>query len=206
MNQVSTYGRIPKTARGRKTRDRLLEAAEVEFGEKGFHDAAISGITYRAGVALGSFYTYFDSKQEIFAALVSYMSERTRHWVGERVAGAANRLEAERMGLAAYIEFVRQHKGIYRIMSEAEFIANDAFRAHYEGFARSYQANLRKAGQRGEIRKGDYEVWSWAIIGIDVFLGMRFAAWDDRHDPEEVARSVLDLIGNGMSPDGVGSA
>ena len=200
MNQVSTYGRIPKTARGRKTRDRLLEAAEVEFGEKGFHDAAISGITYRAGVALGSFYTYFDSKQEIFAALVSYMSERTRRWVGERIAVAADRLEAERLGLAAYIEFVREHKGIYRIMSEAEFVANEAFRAHYEGFARSYLANLRKAGQRGEIRKGDYEVWSWAIMGIDVFLGMRFAAWDDSHDPEQVARAVLDLIGNGMSP------
>lgn len=202
MNQVSTYGRVPKTARGRKTRDRLLEAAEVEFGEKGFHDAAISGITYRAGVALGSFYTYFDSKQEIFAALVTYMSERTRQWVGERVAGAADRLEAERLGLAAYIEFVRKHKGIYRIMSEAEFIANDAFRAHYERFARSYEANLGKAGQRGEIRKGEYEVWSWALIGIDVFLGMRFAAWDESRDPGQVARAVLDMIGNGMSPGG----
>ena len=201
MNQVSTYGRLPKTERGRKTRDRLLEAAEVEFGEKGFHDAAISGITHRAGVALGSFYTYFDSKQEIFAALVSYMSERTRQWVGERVAGAAGRLEAERLGLAAYIEFVREHKGIYRIMSEAEFIANDAFRAHYEGFARSYCANLGKAGERGEIRNGDYGVWSWAIIGINVFLGMRFAEWDEREPPERVAASVLDLIAHGMAPE-----
>lgn len=201
MNQVSSHGRIPKTERGRKTRNRLLEAAEVEFGKKGFHDAAISGITQRAGVALGTFYTYFDSKQEIFAALVSYMSERTRQWVGERVAGAADRLEAERLGLAAYIEFVREHKGIYRIMSEAEFIANDAFRAHYEGFARSYLANLGKAAGRGEIREGDYAVWSWAIIGINVFLGMRFAAWDESEAPSRIAESVLDLIGNGMSRD-----
>ena len=200
MNQVSTYGRVPKTARGRKTRDRLLQAAEVEFGEKGFHDAAISGITYRAGVALGTFYTYFDSKQEIFAALVSYMSERTRQWVGERVASSADRLEAERLGLAAYIEFVREHKGIYRIMSEAEFVANDAFRAHYEGFARSYLANLRKAGRQGEIRDGDYEVWSWAIIGINVFLGMRYAEWNEDEAPEQIAETVLDLIAHGMAP------
>ncbi len=201
MNQVSSHGRIPKTERGRRTRNRLLEAAEVEFGKKGFHDAAISGITQRAGVALGTYYTYFDSKQEIFAALVSYMSERTRQWVGERVAGAPNRLAAERLGLAAYIEFVREHKGIYRIMSEAEFIANDAFRAHYEGFARSYLANLCKADARGEIRQGDYQVWSWAIIGINVFLGMRFAEWDESEAPLRIAESALDLIGNGMSPD-----
>lgn len=200
MNQVSSYGRLPKTARGRKTRNRLLEAAEIEFGEKGFHEAAISGITQRAGVALGTFYTYFDSKQEIFAALVSFMSERTRHWVAVRVAGAADRLAAERLGLAAYIEFVRQHKGIYRIMSEAEFIANDAFRAHYEGFARAYCANLEKAGERGEIRRGDYEVWSWAIIGINVFLGMRFAEWEEDEAPTRIAGSVLDLVSNGMSP------
>ena len=201
MNQVSGHGRIPKTARGRKTRNRLLEAAEVEFGKKGFHDAAISNITQRAGVALGTFYTYFDSKQEIFAALVSYMSDRTRQWVGERVAGAPDRLAAERLGLAAYIEFVREHKGIYRIMSEAEFIANDAFRAHYEGFARSYLANLDKAGGRGEIRQGDYQVWCWAIMGINVFLGMRFAEWDESEAPLRIAESALDLIGNGMSRD-----
>jgi len=201
VNQVSSYGRLPKTERGRKTRNRLLEAAEIEFGEKGFHEAAISGITQRAGVALGTFYTYFDSKQEIFAALVSYMSERTRRWVAERVAGAPDRLAAERLGLAAYIEFVREHKGIYRIITEAEFIANDAFRAHYEGFARSFVANLGKARERGEIRQGDYEVWSWAIIGINVFLGMRFAEWDESEAPSRIAESVLDLIGNGMSRD-----
>lgn len=200
MNQVSGHGRVPKTQRGRKTRNRLLEAAEIEFGKKGFHDAAISGITQRAGVALGTFYTYFKSKQEIFAALVSYMSERTRQWAGERAAGAPDRLAAERLGLAAYIEFVRQHKGIYRIITEAEFIANDAFRAHYEGFARSYAANLKKAGEHGEIRPGDYQVWSWAIIGMNVFLGMRFAEWDESEAPLRIAESALDLIGNGMSP------
>ena len=86
MNQVSTSDKTPKTERGKKTRDKLLKAAEIEFGEKGFHDTGISGITYRAGVALGTFYTYFDSKEEIFEALVRYMSQRTRRWVSERVA------------------------------------------------------------------------------------------------------------------------
>jgi len=200
MNQVSTSSLIPKTARGRKTRDRLLQAAETEFGHKGFHEAAISGITQRAGVALGTFYTYFNSKEEIFAALVAYMSERTRQWVGERVASAADRLEAERLGLEAYIEFVRQHKGLYRIITEAEFVANDAFRAHYEGFARAYTENLEDAGKRGEIRQGDYEVWSWAIIGIDVFLGMRYAAWDESEPSARIAEAVLDLLAKGLAP------
>ena len=66
--------REPRTARGRKTQRALLDAAAVEFGEKGFHEGSISGITRRAGVALGSFYTYFVSKDEIFRALVRTFS------------------------------------------------------------------------------------------------------------------------------------
>ena len=200
MNQLSINTKTPKTARGKRTRDKLLQAAEIEFGDKGFHAAAISGITQRAGVALGSFYTYFESKEEIFQALVSYMSHRTRRWIAERVAGAPDRMAAERLGIDAYIEFARQHKGIYRIISEAEFVANDAYREHYASFAKAYQDNLKKAAEDGEIRKGDYETWSWAIMGIAVFLGMKYTEWDEGMSASRIAEIVTDMIANGIRP------
>ena len=200
MNQLSGKDKTPKTARGKRTRDKLLQAAEIEFGDKGFHVAAISGITYRAGVALGTFYTYYESKEEIFHDLVSYMSQRTRRWIGERVAGAPDRMAAERLGIEAYIEFARQHKGIYRIITEAEFVANDAYREHYESFADAYRDNLKKAGESGDIREGDYETWSWAIMGIAVFLGMKYTEWDDNVPAARVAEIVTDLIANGIRP------
>jgi AcrR family transcriptional regulator len=200
MNQVSTSNKVPKTARGKRTREKLLQAAEIEFGEKGYHEATVSGITYRAGVALGTFYTYFESKEEIFQALVSYMSQRTRQWIAERIAGVPDRMTAERKGLEAYIEFARQHKGIYRIITEAEFVANDAYREHYTGFAKAYQYNLRKAGERGDIRDGDYEIWSWAIMGMAVTLGIRYAEWDEDTPVASIAESVADMIANGIRP------
>ena len=55
----------PRTERGRKTMRAILDAAAREFGDKGFHDASVSGITQSAGLALGSFYTYFDSKDAV---------------------------------------------------------------------------------------------------------------------------------------------
>lgn len=201
MNQVSSSDKTPKTNRGRRTRNKLLEAAEFEFGEKGFHEAGISGITYRAGVALGTFYTYFESKEEIFRALVRYMSRRTREWVSERVAGSPDRLAAERKGIEAYIEFAREHKNIYRIITEAEFVAPDEYRNHYEGFSQAYQFNLEKAADRGEIRSGDFETWSWAIMGSIIFLGMRYADWDDSRPVSEIANVVIDLIARGIAPE-----
>lgn len=198
MNQVSSMSKLPKTKRGQRTREKLLQAAEIEFGEKGFHEAAVSGITYRAGVALGSFYTYFESKEELFKALVAFMSLRTRRWIAERVADAPDRMAAERKGLEAYIEFARQHKGIYRIISEAEWVANEAYREHYTNFARAYEDNLRKAGKRADIREGDYEMWSWAIMGMAVTLGMKYANWDESLPIAKIAETVSDLIANGI--------
>jgi AcrR family transcriptional regulator len=54
------------TARGRRTRAALLEAAARVFSETPFAETRIADIAARAGVANGTFYTYFDSKEEIF--------------------------------------------------------------------------------------------------------------------------------------------
>jgi AcrR family transcriptional regulator len=53
----------PRTARGTRTRAKLLEAAEAVFASVGYHDASIVKITEAAGVGLGTFYLYFDGKQ-----------------------------------------------------------------------------------------------------------------------------------------------
>ena len=85
MDALST-DKAPRTERGRRTLRKLLEAAAQEFGDRGYHDAAITGITARAGVALGSFYTYFESKEEVYRALVKDMSQAVRSHVAEAVA------------------------------------------------------------------------------------------------------------------------
>ena len=70
--------KTPRTERGRKTLRKLLDASAIEFGEKGFHEASVSSITRRAGVALGSFYTYFDSKDALFRAHIFAHIEHKR--------------------------------------------------------------------------------------------------------------------------------
>src|SRR3712207_4941965 len=127
---IGNADKEPRTERGRKTLRRLMEAAALEFGERGYHEAAITGITQRAGVALGTFYTYFESKEEVFRALVRDMSRMTRQHVAEAVRGAPDRLTAERVGLEAFIAFVRKHRELYRIIEEAQFVAHDAYREH----------------------------------------------------------------------------
>ena len=192
--------KTPKTARGRRTLRQLLDAAADEFGEKGFHEASISRITQRAGVAIGSFYTYFDSKEEVFTALVRDVSAQVRDFVAPRISAQANQLDAEREGQQAFLEFARLHKEIYRIVDEAEFVDPAIYREHYTSTAQRIAARLDAAYERGEISEGSSEIRAWALMGMNVFLGLRFGVWGDDYTPEEVARVGGELIARGMDP------
>jgi AcrR family transcriptional regulator len=60
----------PVTERGRRTRAALVSAAGEVFAERGYHDATIGDITTAADVAHGTFYTYFESKRDLFREVV----------------------------------------------------------------------------------------------------------------------------------------
>ena len=70
------------TARGERTRRKLLESAERIFAELGYHDASIVKITEAAGVGQGTFYLYFASKKEIFEVVLD-LNSRVRHAMTE---------------------------------------------------------------------------------------------------------------------------
>lgn len=199
---AASAGKEPRTERGRRTLRAILDAAAAEFGEKGFHDGSISGITRRAGVALGSFYTYFDSKDAVFRALVQDMSDQVRDQVAPAIRAAPDQLAAERAGLLQFIRFVREHKEIYRIIDEAEFVDPDSFRRHYTTTADRIRTRLSAAAARGEVRGDVDEVHAWAIMGMNVFLGLRYGVWSDAEPPEGVADRVADLLANGLAPRG----
>ncbi len=190
--------KTPRTERGRKTLRLLLDAAAAEFGEKGFHESSVVSITQRAGVALGSFYTYFDSKDSLFRALVRDMSAQVRQTVGPVIAAEPDRLEGERKGLNKFLNFVREHKELYRIIDEAEFVDPPSYRAHYEDTVNGYLASLKEAAAKGQVRDDVEEVHAWAIVGMNVFLGLRFGVLDEDRDAAEVATIAADLLTNGL--------
>ncbi len=54
----------------KSTLELIHAAAKAEFMEKGFQAASLRNIVKTAGVTTGAFYGYYDSKEELFAALV----------------------------------------------------------------------------------------------------------------------------------------
>lgn len=190
----------PRTERGRKTMRKLLDAATVEFGENGFHEASISGITRRAGVALGSFYTYFDSKDAIFRALVADMSNSVKQAARSAISEPMPALEIERAALRGFLEFAAEHKEIYRIIDEAEFVDPESYRNHYETIAERIYARLQAGAEKGEFRTDLEEAHAWAVMGMNVFLGLRYSIWRREGDSfEAVSSAANSLMAHGIS-------
>ncbi len=70
---VTEPGGEPRSAKGRRTRTRLVEAGKVVFARDGFLNARITDIAVEAGLSYGAFYHYFDSKEELFREIAEQM-------------------------------------------------------------------------------------------------------------------------------------
>ena len=186
-----------------KTLRKILDAALGEFGEKGFGESSIVGITRRAKVALGTFYTYFDSKEAVFAALVGDMSGRVRDHVapaleGPRATGSTANGGRSRPTLASSRV---TRKSIGSSTRPNSSTRRDSGRITKPP-RRASPRGSRAAAERGEIGDGDalaIEVRAWAIMGMNVFLGLRFGVWGDE-DPAAVASEVNRMLRRGLEP------
>jgi AcrR family transcriptional regulator len=194
--------KTPRTPRGERTLRKILDAAREELGERGFSDSSIVGITQRAGVALGTFYTYFDSKEALFQALVRDMSAQVAATAAPAFVGSAHALDAARHGLELFLRFAREHRDIYRIIDEAEFVDPGAYREHYETTASRITARFIAAREKGEVAADlsdeELEILAWASMGANVFLGLRYSVWASA-DPKRVAAVANRLLRKGLT-------
>jgi AcrR family transcriptional regulator len=188
-------------AKGLETRRRLLDAAEDVFAELGFYDASIVKITEAAGVAQGTFYQYFASKQEIFEELVRDLNARVRHAMQESASQGRDRIEQERLGFRGYFQFTSEHPALYRIIRQAEFVSPETLQYHYEKITEGYVDGLRRAMEQGEVAAGDPEVVAWALMAAGEMLGMRWMLWNGTREMPAAVLAELDrLIARMLAP------
>ena len=187
-------------AKGERTRRRLLEAAEQVFADLGYHEASIVKITDACGVAQGTFYLYFESKQQIFDELVLDLNRRVRHAMSQGAAQGRTRAERERLGFRGYFQFTSEHPALYRIIRQAEIVAPHILHQHYERIAEGYVTGLREAMDADEIVTADPEVLAWILMGIGEIVGMRWILWGEtdtvpEHVFDEMAQFVSRALG-----------
>jgi AcrR family transcriptional regulator len=127
-------------------RTRLLKAGKKLFGEKGYFATNIHEITDAAGLSVGAFYVYFESKEAFYASLISSVGREVRSFISSNLAtgpsgSGLNRLERELRGLWLFLAYLSLDRDCYAIVREAEFVLPDAVRDYYESFVNGYKKN-----------------------------------------------------------------
>ena len=141
----------PPTARGRRTRAALVRAAAQVFERDGFLDARVADIAAAAGVASGTFYTYFDSKEAIFREVADELVEQLyqQSHVGD-LAGADPRARIAAAN-RRYVEAFARHAGLYAVVVQVASL-NPEFREHRHA-VRDWRSWSGRRGGCGTCRR-----------------------------------------------------
>jgi AcrR family transcriptional regulator len=191
--------RLTRPQQRERTRAALIEAAVHVIGDSGYAGASVTAITRRAGVAQGTFYNYFESREDLFDRLLPALSLTMFDRIRAAADGAPTETAREEASLRAYFEFVRQVPQFYRILYEAEIFAPAAHRSFVERVARSYARTLQRARARGEIapfNRRELESIVYMLMGARHYLSMRHVhrGQRDRPMPDRVIKVYMRLI------------
>jgi AcrR family transcriptional regulator len=196
------------------SRAQLLDAAEEIFGRKGFHETTLKEVAELAGFAVGSVYSYFDDKDDLFRQVYVRRANQFMPGLREVVGGGGSAVKLLGDVVTFQVGFFRDHPHFGRLYL---FHSGHVFGADVappfdpeivENFeeAMSLQADLFARGQHaGVLRSGDPLVLSRIFSGmIAAYQEMDPAVTSD--DPDAAERLPLDelqeLVIRAFSKDG----
>jgi len=84
-------------------------------------------------------------------------------------------------------------------IDEAEFVDPASYRSHYETTARRIAARLEEGVAAGDLRAEVGELHAWALMGMNVFLGLRYAIWGEEGEAETIAAAANEMVARGIA-------
>lgn len=195
------YGR-GASARGRRTRALLLDAARQVFERDGYLDARVADIVQVAGTSHGTFYTYFDSKLDAFRGVVAGLSAEIRDAVAvplphddggrpEPAAEFVRRLDASNR---AFLDVYRKNHRMMLLMEQMATIDPQVGETRKAGRRRHTDriaASIRRLQSRGMVPADlDPRIAAAALAGMVSNFGYHWLAMGEPFD-EEKAKATL---------------
>jgi AcrR family transcriptional regulator len=202
--QLSEAAVQARAARAASKRDELLLAAASVVGAGGYRDASVQRIAAAAGLAQGTFYLYFPSRQALFDELLPHFGIQMLDVVRARMAEKQEFFDMEIAGLKAVFEYLSDHPWFWRVLNEAEVEAPVAWARHHDEVTRRYLRFLQRAKANGGLKR-------YTADELPVLAQFLIAARDYTYRshltshspgkgiPETILRSYRKFIESGLS-------
>jgi AcrR family transcriptional regulator len=197
-----------------RRRDEIMAAAKEVFARKGFHATTIADIAKQAGLAYGSIYWYFDSKDELFHALMAVEERALRVHVAAALAaqGASAEYAMGEDPLRAFLkssvqatfEFFEADKATVKLLFRDAYALGDRFEKHlggiYERFIDDIETFVVASQERGEVVAAPPRMVAYTLAALVGQLAHRRLSTDDDVTAAQVADFVVSLVLDGLRP------
>lgn len=180
-------------------RAQLLDVARSVFAADGYHGAAMEQIAQSAGVTKPVLYQHFESKKELYLALLSQDMTRLLQQVESAIEGISSNRERIHRGIESYFTFIDSNEGSFRLLFRETMGADPDFRKVIDRFrdAIANRIGTTIAAETG-YSKEESELLARGIIGMAEAAAQW---WLERRevDKEKLVRDVSDLAWRGLA-------
>jgi AcrR family transcriptional regulator len=184
----------------------ILEAARKIFAKKGFHDATVDDIATTAGVAKGTVYLYYGSKQEVYFAALKFGISQMYAVLVQEVRRASTSEQKLRALIAAKLAYFDENRDFFKIyyselgkIPTHPGIMGAEFKALYLEQARLVESILKEGARKKVIRNLPTDHTAFAIS--DIIRGVvtqRVLGWSKTKMSQDVD-FIFDLIWKGIA-------
>lgn len=184
-----------------KTR-RIFDAAIDVFSEHGFDKAKMDDIAAQAGVAKGTVYYHFKSKEDLFVFLVEEGTELLRESVLSKVSNEASALENLRLIIREELGFFKQYRDFCIIMlreSWGEEGRQREFRRMLVHFVSAIRDVVKAGVDAGELTCENPEAVAWSIHGAVSMTALHHLFLDPDYDLPVLASHIERVVLYGLT-------
>lgn len=201
--------RRPRKTRAEKAienRLRLLHAAAEVIGEHGYAGASVTRIAERAGLAQGTFYLYFESRQDLFDQLLPEVGGEALAAIREAVADAPDFVAMEARGLRAFFEYAARNPAYLRVFTESEVAAPAAYArytADRTGRFLDALVSARRKNQVAGYTPRELRVLTQVMLAARTYLFREFARRDGDvvvPPPDWVIDAYVKFVARAIAP------
>lgn len=187
MSTTVDRAAVPRTRGQEERRARILESAQLLLHERDFEQVQVREVAEHAGVALGTLYRYFPSKEVLYAHALLAWSDTFQQRVLSRNPGATNDAERLRALLRGAVRAYERAPNFFRLLTALEVTPDPAAQEVFARFRDRFTTVLRNA--LVDVREQDAATIAF-IAGAA--LGTALRSWALHGRPIRTAYEQLD--------------
>ena len=185
--------RLPAPAR----REQILDVSVQVFARRGFHSTSMNDVADAAGVTKPVLYQHFDSKQDLYLALLDEAGNRLRNSVTKAVAGAASGKEQTEMGFKAYFHWVAEDHDAFLLLFGSRASRDEESTAAIRRIT-AETAHAIAPLIAVDIAPEHQRVLAQGLVGLAEGVSRHLVERGESFDAEQLGQQIADLAWAGL--------